>query len=219
MHQFLFSHRLSVTGLCLAAVLSAGACAMAQPVAAPPEGPAARLIDDGGALNETRRAEHEAMRQSIREEMRAERAANGEARLEAYIAYTRTRLGISEAQAPLWEAFAATLRESRQERLDARPAPRDPALGPLTLVERIEREQARLNARSQRLAATANALLPLYGTFDDNQKRLADEMLSPDGIGEGMAPRGPRQFARRFSENVPGPRGPLFNIPVPPPPN
>ncbi len=63
------------------------------------------------------------------------------------------------------------------ERVEARPEPRDPDAGRPSLVERLERQQARLAARVDRLDATANNLVPLYSALDNEQKEIADRVF------------------------------------------
>jgi hypothetical protein len=175
MKKFIHSHRTGLAGLGLIAALGVSAVAMAQPAPPQSNAPAARTIADREATRDeqiTRRAE----RRAAREEDRG-------ARLEGHIAYMRTRLGITEAQAPLWDAFAGSLRNSMLQRAAMRPEPRDPNAGPPSLLERLERQQARHSARADQLAATASTLVPLYNALDDEQRETADRVLRRTGNG------------------------------------
>ena len=169
MKKFIPSQHKILVGLGLIAALGASAFATAQPAPPPPDIPAARMVEDRIALRE----EHRAMRA----ERRAAREARQEARLEGHLAFMRERLEITDTQVPLWDAFAGHLRESMDERNEARSELRDPDLGPPSALERLEREQERLAARIDRLNATANALAPLYDALDNEQKEVADRML------------------------------------------
>jgi len=183
MKKFIHSHRTSLVGLGLLAALGASAFATAQPAPPQSDTPAVRMVEDRQAL----RQEHLAMRA----ERRAAREAGREARLEGRLAFMRTRLGITDAQAPLWDRFSESLSNNMLERVAARPGPRDPQAGPPTLLERLEREQARLAARANQLDATASTLVPLYQSFDDEQRRTADRVFRRVG-NNGFAMRGQR---------------------------
>ena len=155
------STRIAVLALGLATVLGAGTCAMAQTAAQP----------DGLAAEE---------RLALREERRAERQAERAARLEGDIAFLRARLMVTAAQAPLWDAFAETLRDeeaARAQAREARRARRDSLLGQPSLPERLERRWAESTARSERLNIFMNVLGPLYGALDVQQKAIADRFL------------------------------------------
>jgi hypothetical protein len=185
-------HRIFI-GLALVGALGASAFAMAQPAPPPPDVPAARMVEDRMAL----RDEHRAMRA----ERRAAHEAGREARLEGHLAFMRERLGITDAQAPLWDAFAANLRDNMNERREAELEAPDRDTGPPSALERLEREQERLAARIDRLDATADALTPLYEALGDEQKEIADRMLRrmENGrfeTGRGM-PRGQRRGGMR----------------------
>ena len=169
MKKLIYSHRRSLVGPGLIAALGASAFAMAQPAPAASDAPATRMAEDPEALRE----EHLAMRA----ERRVAREAGREARLEGHLAFMRNRLGITDAQAPLWDAFAENHRNNMLERVEARPEPRDPDAGRPSLVERLERQQARLAARVDRLDATANNLVPLYSALDNEQKEIADRVF------------------------------------------
>jgi hypothetical protein len=183
MKKFIHSHRTSLVGLGLLAALGASAFATAQPAPPGSDTPTARMVEDSEAL----RDEHLAMRA----ERRVAREAGREARLEGRIAFMRTRLGITDAQAPLWGAFAESLRNNRLERVAARPGPRDPDAGRPPLVERLERQQEMLAARANQLNATIETLTPLYQSFDDEQRRTADRVFRRVG-NNGFAMRGQR---------------------------
>ncbi len=156
------SIRLVIIGLSLAAVLGSGTWATAQ-TAAPPE-----------ALTAEERA-------ALREERRAERAARRVARLEGEIAFLRARLMITADQAPAWEMFAEALRDEQAARAEARLAPPEPEAAPLNFPEQLQRRQAELNTRSQRLNSFINVLAPLYAALSVEQRLIADRYLDVDG--------------------------------------
>jgi hypothetical protein len=207
MKSFFHKRRGSLIGLGLLAALGTGAHAVAQPAPPRPEGPSARMVEDGRALREEHRARRAAMREHFEE--------GREARLEGRIAYLRTRLEITEAQMPLWENFAETLRVKMQERVEARPEPRERDQPRPNLLERLEREQARITARADHLNATAESLVPLYNSFSDEQKEVADRVLNRfgdnrmamrDGPGRRGGPRGGMRHGPRDGFDFDEPR-------------
>jgi hypothetical protein len=101
--------------------------------------------------------------------------------IEGRLAFLKTELKITDAQMPTWEAFAdvvranatamrgmhETMMESRQEPLPAR----------------IEQHEKLLSAHLEVLRKIKTALEPLYASFNDEQKRNADQlMMSPMGM-------------------------------------
>ncbi len=163
--QFLCS-RPAMLGLTMIALLGTGICATAQTVV-PPE---ALTAEERAALREERRAER-----------RVTREAQRVARLEGEIAFLRARLMITTAQAPVWEAFADALRDQQSARAEARLAPRELVAEPLNFPERLQRRQAALNNRSERLNSFIDVLTPLFAALSVEQRLIADRFLDVDG--------------------------------------
>lgn len=191
MKSFFHKRRGSLVGLGLLAALGTGAYAVAQPVPPRPEGPSARMVEDGRAIREEHRARLEAMRERFEQ--------GREARLEGRLAYLRTRLEVTDEKMPLWENFSETLRSNMQERVEARPEPRERDQPRPNLLERLEREQTRIATRAEQLNETVESLIPLYNSFSAEQKEVADRVLNRfsenrmamrDGPGRRGGPRG-----------------------------
>ena len=115
-------------------------------------------------------------------------------RVEARLAYIRTALKITDAQQAQWDGFANVLRKharDRDQRIQQRRAQGPRAGGPhaggqrpqVSAIERLERTQQRIQARSARLAEVIAAAKPLYASFSPEQKQTADELLSKRGRG------------------------------------
>jgi hypothetical protein len=131
--------------------------------------------------------ERAALRQALRDERRAERRAIRDveraARLEAEIAFLRSRLSITPEQAPLWDAFAEALRENYAARLQDRQerrARRDSIVGPPTFPEQLEEDRMELTAGIERLNHAADTFTPLYNSLSAEQKYIADRLLDVD---------------------------------------
>jgi hypothetical protein len=124
-------------------------------------------------------------------------------RLEARLAYMRTALKITDAQQPQWDGFASVLRKHASV-MDERMAQRRTAMVErmkqrqaagtqqgaqrsghhnVGAIERLERTQQRMAARSARLNEVITAAKPLYASFSPEQKQVADEMLARHGRG------------------------------------
>ena len=107
-------------------------------------------------------------------------------RVEARLAYVKTALKITDAQAPQWDAFANVVRKHAQQadqRMQERRARREQAKGAErtrpTAIERLERRQQFMTvalARSNEMLAVQK---PLYAALSTEQKRVADELFAP----------------------------------------
>ncbi|MFG1330898.1 Spy/CpxP family protein refolding chaperone [Xanthobacter autotrophicus] len=106
------------------------------------------------------------------------------ARIEGRIAFLKTELRITDAQQPLWNAFADALKANRttmgdmQEMMMA-----GQGTGTPTALQRIEGHERMLVARLEAVRRLKAAFGPLYASFDDAQKRTADQLLMPGGMG------------------------------------
>lgn len=107
-------------------------------------------------------------------------------RVEGRIAFLRTELKITDAQASAWNAFADALRTNARNLGEVRAsmAPRAGAAS-RTLVDRLALQEKWLAARLEGTKAIKSALANLSGTFSDEQKKTADEILAPH-MGLGM---------------------------------
>lgn len=101
-------------------------------------------------------------------------------RVEGKIAFLRAELGISPEQEKLWDAFASALRASG----DAAKMPGAGMMGAMQaggVLDKVTMEEKQLSQRLDALRAYKAALEPLYKSFDENQRRNADELLACEG--------------------------------------
>jgi LTXXQ motif family protein len=99
------------------------------------------------------------------------------AHIEGQLAFYRTELKITGAQAPQWNGFADAVRASAKK-LQGALAAAMPGGGPLPAVDQMD---SRINVLSAALDASktfADAVKPLYATFSDDQKKIADELMA-----------------------------------------
>jgi hypothetical protein len=97
-------------------------------------------------------------------------------RIDRRLAFLHQRLGITPAQEAAWTEFATELRNTAtavQRDRGMRGAER----GPMSAVQRLELRQRMLEKRSADLDRELHALRPLYASFSDEQKRVADQLL------------------------------------------
>jgi hypothetical protein len=122
-------------------------------------------------------------------------------RVEARLAYAKTALKITDAQQPQWENFANVLRKqaramdqrfqerraqfetARNARGEGAQAAHRPDARNVTAIDRLERTQQRMAARSARLNEVIVAAKPLYAALSPEQKQIADGMLAHQGRG------------------------------------
>lgn len=106
--------------------------------------------------------------------------------VEGRIAFLRTELKITDAQAPAWNALADSLRASAKILGDLRTSMMPQAGSEsVTLVDRLTWQEKWLSARLEATRAMKSALTNLVGSFSDEQKKAADELLAPQ---MGMMP-------------------------------
>jgi hypothetical protein len=110
-------------------------------------------------------------------------------RAEARLAYVKTALKISGGQEAQWNAYAdvmRTLARERDERVKSRRAGMKGGMhhrSKPTAIERLERQQAFHAAAVVRLNAILPAQKALYAALTQEQKGVADEVLSSRGPG------------------------------------
>jgi hypothetical protein len=103
--------------------------------------------------------------------------------IDGRIAYLKAELKITEAQAPLWTAYADELRKSAAQ--VGRPGVA--ATGRMMLSgdlrTRLASQEQWLRDRLDRLHQEGPPLLALYAALSDEQKRTADQLLASGGMG------------------------------------
>jgi hypothetical protein len=127
-------------------------------------------------------------------------------RVEGRIAFLRAELKITEAQATAWNAFADTLRANAKTLGELRSSMMSEQRGTQSLTDRLATQEKWLAARLDGTRAMKTALAGLIGTFSDEQKKSADELLAPHmgmmqtmsgmrggGMGMMMQPNKPEQ--------------------------
>lgn len=97
--------------------------------------------------------------------------------VEGRLAFLKAELKITDAQQPQWEGFASALRtiakthQSTHEQMSTRSIPSP-------WLERLAFQQKMLSVRLNSLSALEAAAKPLYVSLTDEQRKLADQLLS-----------------------------------------
>ena len=96
--------------------------------------------------------------------------------LEGRLAFLKTELKITDAQLPLWNAVADTMRASAKSMGGMSGAMMGSARTG-TLPEKLALREKMMTAHLESLRKFKMAVDPLYAAFSDEQKKSADELL------------------------------------------
>jgi hypothetical protein len=106
------------------------------------------------------------------------------AHTEGWLAFLKTELKITEAQTPQWSAFADAVRANAKGMKEMHGSMMEtpkPAL-----PDRFALHEKMLSAHLDAVRRMKAAVEPLYASFSDEQKKTADDVLSPMGLMMGM---------------------------------
>ncbi len=102
--------------------------------------------------------------------------------VEGRIAALKSELKITDAQAPQWDRFADALRGTAKS-MEAMQQQMMKASAPSTLSARLVRQEEMLTTHLAAVKSLRAALEPLYATFSDEQKKVADGIrIGPMGM-------------------------------------
>ena len=110
-------------------------------------------------------------------------------RVEGRIAFLRTELKITDAQASAWNGFADALRANAKKLSEVRASmmakPSDAQTKASTIADRLDQQEQWLLARLDGTRAMKAAFVKLNETLSDDQKETANDLLAPH-MGMGM---------------------------------
>ena len=98
--------------------------------------------------------------------------------VEGRIAFLRAELKITGAQSSAWNAFADALRANAKVLGELRGSMA--GSGSETLLDRVTWQEKWLSARLEATRAMKSALVDLAGSFSDEQRKIADDLLAPN---------------------------------------
>ena len=102
--------------------------------------------------------------------------------IEGRLAFLKTELKITDAQLPLWNAFAQAMRDDARM-MQAMPHPIMGMNKAATLPNKLAMRETMLEAQLEAVRKLKAAADPLYTALDTDQKKTADDiMLSPMGM-------------------------------------
>ena len=105
--------------------------------------------------------------------------------IEGRLAFLKTELKITDAQAAQWDALAAVMRQNEQARRERfrqmRASFDQQRQTPTSAIERLEAGQRASEARNQEMRQFIAAFRPLYAALSDEQKKTADELFAHRG--------------------------------------
>lgn len=97
--------------------------------------------------------------------------------VEGRLAFLKTELKITDAQTPQWTKFAEAMRATAGAMNGMHQQMMQGGL-PDTLPERLDLHEQMLSSHLEALKDMRAALDPLYASFSDEQKKLADELMA-----------------------------------------
>ena len=108
-------------------------------------------------------------------------------RVEGRLAFIKTELKITEAQAPAWTQLAETIRTAAKRHNERMKAAISREEGAKTLPERLEVQEQLVSARLDEIKQIKGSLASLYAVLSDAQKKEADDIVLPmAGMGGHM---------------------------------
>jgi len=105
--------------------------------------------------------------------------------IEGRIAYLKTELKITDAQAPLFDTVANVMRENAKAMGDAVRSLRGDPNQPRTALTRLEARAKFAQLRADGEGKMLAAFRPLYQAMSPDQQKAADEMFGHHGHGHG----------------------------------
>jgi hypothetical protein len=107
----------------------------------------------------------------------------GASPVEGRIAVLKTALQITEMQTSQWDRFAESLRASGKAMSDVHRSMLQPMPPAKPLPDQLAAREQMMAAHLASVKAMREALAPLYASFTDDQKKLADTlMIGPMGM-------------------------------------
>lgn len=103
--------------------------------------------------------------------------------VEGRLAFLKAELKVTPAQEPQWIRFAEIVRSTAKNAQATKPPMVQGGMKAATAPERLAHYEKTLTARLETVRVLKAAVGPLYASFSDEQKKLADELLiGPMGI-------------------------------------
>jgi hypothetical protein len=103
--------------------------------------------------------------------------------VEGRLAFLKTELKITDAQLPLWNNFAQTVRDNAKSMGSVMQGGMAGMKPPAGIPDKLAMREKMMTAHLKALQKIKTVVDPLYAAFTDEQKKAADQlMLSPMGM-------------------------------------
>lgn len=103
--------------------------------------------------------------------------------VEGRLAFLKTELKITDAQTPMWNAFAQAVRDNAKAMEAMMQGGMMGMSQSAKLPDKLEMREKMMATHLDALRKLKTAVDPLYAAFSDEQKKTADEiMLTPMGM-------------------------------------
>jgi hypothetical protein len=103
---------------------------------------------------------------------------------DGWLAFLKTELKITDAQTPQWNAFADAVRANAKGMKEMHASMMETPT--VALPDRLALHEKMLSAHLDAVRRMKAAVEPLYASFSDEQKKTADDVVSPMGMMMGM---------------------------------
>ncbi len=103
--------------------------------------------------------------------------------IEGRLAFIKAELKVTDAQEPLWSAYAGAARDNAKTMIGRCTAMMGRRENQASLPDRLDQTEQLMTAHLDAVRAMNKALKPLYAALSDGQKKTADQLLwSPMGM-------------------------------------
>jgi hypothetical protein len=102
--------------------------------------------------------------------------------IDGWLAFLRTELKITDAQAVVWGDFADATHANVARMGDSHASMMHQDAASLDLPARLAAQEQMIAGRLMALRRMRESLEPLYAALSDAQKKMADELLGPHGM-------------------------------------
>jgi hypothetical protein len=97
--------------------------------------------------------------------------------IEGRLAYIKAELKVTDAQDPLWSAYAVAARDNAKTMIARCTTTMGKRDSQASLPERLDQNEQLMAAQLDAMRAMDKALKPLYAALSDGQKKTADQLF------------------------------------------
>jgi hypothetical protein len=97
--------------------------------------------------------------------------------IEGRLGYVKAELKVTDAQEPLWNAYAAAARENANTMIARCTTMMGKRGSQVSLPDRLDQNEQLMAAHLGSVRAIDKALKPLYAALSDSQKKTADQLF------------------------------------------